>query len=143
LINNESAIKISTIVAKLNFAPGLSSGSSGFVPLPGRLVVKSSSVDLPLTCGCGDESCISESARSAKSRLEGFGAVSEDGIGLGKAGSPKIKITVRMLVTKAARMKYSRASAGDILEMKVERPTNVSIIAEPKARIPEVEDVIS
>ena len=42
--------------------------------------------------------------------------VSEDGIGLGKAGSPNIIIIVRMLVTKAAMMKYSRASAGDILK---------------------------
>ena len=69
--------------------------------------------------------------------------VSEDGIGLGKAGSPNIIITVRMLVTKAAMMKYSRASAGDILEVKVERLTNVSIVAEPNAKIPGVEEVIS
>jgi hypothetical protein len=40
-------------------------------------------------------------------------------------------------------MKYSRASAGDILEMKVERSTNISITAEPNATNPEVEDVIS
>jgi hypothetical protein len=86
LTNAESTIKISTIVAKLNFAAGLSSGSSGFVPLPEFLAVKSSSVVLLLTCGGGDEFCISESARSDESRLrlEGFGVVSEDGTGLGK-----------------------------------------------------------
>jgi hypothetical protein len=73
----------------------------------------------------------------------GFGVVSEDGIGLEKAGSPNIINTARMLVAQAAMMKYSRASAGDILEIKVERLTNVSIIAEPNAKIPEAEEVIS
>lgn len=135
-------MKISTIVAKLNFALGLRPGLFGFVSLPGFLAVKLSSHNLLLTCGGGDEFCVSESARSDESRrrLEGFGVVSEDGIGLGKAGSPNIIIAVRMLVTEAAMMKYSRASAADILEIKVERLTNVSIIAEPNARIPEVED---
>ena len=171
LTNIESAIKISTIVAKLNFALGLrpgsldsfhcwgsllltrcwaklelglgvKPGSFGFVSLVGFLAVKPSSHNLPLTCGGGDEFCVSESARSDESRqrLEGFGVVSKDGSGLGKAGSPNIIITVRMLVTEAAMMKYSRASAADIEEIKVERLTNISITAPPNARIPEVED---
>jgi len=82
-----------------------------------------------LTCGGGNESCISEFACSDESRLrlEGASVVSEDIIGLGKAGNPRIIMKVRMVVTKAAMMKYSRAWAGCILGMKVERPTNVPV----------------
>jgi len=54
-------------------------------------------------------------------RLESFGVVSEDGIGLGRADSSRIIIGVRIFVTKPATMKYSRASAGRNLKMKVER----------------------
>ena len=122
MTNTKSAMKVSTIVAKLNFPPGLRPGSSGFVPRPELLAVKPSLVLTTLTCGGGDESCISEFACSDESRLrlEGFGVVSEDRIGLGKAGSPRIIMKVRMFVTKAATMKYIRAWAGCILRMKVE-----------------------
>ena len=47
--------------------------------------------------------------------------VSEDGIGLRKVDSSRIMIEVRIFVTKPATMKYSRASAGRNLEMKIER----------------------
>lgn len=74
-----------------------------------------------MTCGGGDESCISEFACSDESRLglEGFGVVSEDRIGLGEAGSPRIIMKVRMFVMKAAMMKYIRVWAGCTLGMKV------------------------
>jgi hypothetical protein len=76
-----------------------------------------------------NESCISEFACSVESklRLEGFGVVSEDRIGLGKAGSPRIIMKVRMFVVKAAMMKYIRVWAGCTLGMKVEPPTNVLV----------------
>jgi hypothetical protein len=61
---------------------------------------------------CSDESRL---------RLEGFGVVFEDRIGLG------IVMKVRMFVMKAATMKYIGAWAGCTLGMKVERPTNVPV----------------